>query len=246
MTSTTAKSTSSKTVTVEINGKKYTVDEKAAELMSRISALAERGNAQESEIVSLYRSYEALSETLKGQVYNYGDLEKMMVKLGEKNHVDALSGVLADGLAWNIKLTVEEVTGGTEYGYVLGSIGGNRLAKLLRIGFIDILTGAPADTAEPVRVKIPAEKSAGEIALALYRTADMTLTETRFAEKDGMLDFDAQSGLYAIVGITAAEKAEDTVKAESVTLPLTWIAAGGAGIAALLAVLIIELLKKKE
>lgn len=246
VTSTTAKSTSSKTVTVEINGKKYTVDEKAAELMSRISALAERGNAQESEIVSLYRSYEALSETLKGQVYNYGDLEKMMVKLGEKNHVDALSGVLADGLAWNIKLTVEEVTGGTEYGYVLGSIGGNRLAKLLRIGFIDILTGAPADTAEPVRVKIPAEKSAGEIALALYRTADMTLTETRFAEKDGMLDFDAQSGLYAIVGITAAEKAEDTVKAESVTLPLTWIAAGGAGIAALLAVLIIELLKKKE
>lgn len=246
VTSTTAKSTSSKTVTVEINGKKYTVDEKAAELMSRISALAERGNAQESEIVSLYRSYEALSETLKGQVYNYGDLEKMMIKLGEKNHVDALSGVSADNLAWNIKLTVEEVTGGTEYGYVLGSIGGNRLAKLLRIGFIDILTGVPADTAESVRVKIPAEKSAGEIALALYRTADMTLTETRFAEKDGVLDFDAQSGLYAIVGITAAEKAEDTVKAESVTLPLTWIAAGGAGIAALLAVLIIELLKKKE
>ena len=243
---TTAKSSAGKTVTVEIDGKKYTVDERAAELMTKISELAKRENAQESEIVSLYRVYNALPETVKPDVKNYSDLEKMMIKLGEKNHRDSASGVTAEGLEWNIRLKAEEVTGGTEYGYVLGSIGVNTLRKLMRVSFIDILTGRAYELTEPVKLSIPAELNGGEIALALYRVDDMTLAETRFSEKDGVLTFDAQSGLYAIVGIVPTEKDADTVREENVTLPLTWVAAGGAGIAALLAVLIIELLKRKE
>lgn len=243
---TTAKSSAGKTVTVEIDGKKYTVDERAAELMTKISELAKRGNAQESEIVSLYRVYSALPETVKPDVKNYSDLEKLMIKLGEKNHRDSASGVTAEGLEWNIRLKAEEVTGGTEYGYVLGSIGVNTLRKLMRVSFIDILTGRAYELAEPVKLSIPAELNGGEIALALYRVDDMTLAETRFSEKDGVLAFDAQSGLYAIVGVVPTEKDADTVREENVTLPLTWVAAGGAGIAALLAVLIIELLKRKE
>ena len=243
---TTAKSSAGKTVTVEIDGKKYTVDERAAELMTKISELAKRGNAQESEIVSLYRVYNALPETVKPDVKNYSDLEKLMIKLGEKNHRDSASGVTAEGLEWNIRLKAEEVTGGTEYGYVLGSIGVNTLRKLMRVSFIDILTGRAYELAEPVKLSIPAELNGGEIALALYRVDDMTLAETRFSEKDGVLAFDAQSGLYAIVGVVPTEKDADTVREENVTLPLTWVAAGGAGIAALLAVLIIELLKRKE
>lgn len=243
---TTAKSSAGKTVTVEIDGKKYTVDERAAELMTKISELAKRGNAQESEIVSLYRVYNALPETVKPDVKNYSDLEKLMIKLGEKNHRDSASGVTAEGLEWNIRLKAEEVTGGTEYGYVLGSIGVNTLRKLMRVSFIDILTGGAYELAEPVKLSIPAELNGGEIALALYRVDDMTLAETRFSEKDGVLAFDAQSGLYAIVGVVPTEKDADTVREENVTLPLTWVAAGGAGIAALLAVLIIELLKRKE
>ena len=243
---TTAKSSAGKTVTVEIDGKKYTVDERAAELMTKISELAKRGNAQESEIVSLYRVYNALPETVKPDVKNYSDLEKLMIKLGEKNHRDSASGVTAEGLEWNIRLKAEEVTGGTEYGYVLGSIGVNTLRKLMRVSFIDILTGRAYELAEPVKLSIPAELNGGEIALALYRVDDMTLAETRFSEKDGVLAFDAQSGLYAIVGVVPTEEDADTVREENVTLPLTWVAAGGAGIAALLAVLIIELLKRKE
>lgn len=243
---TTAKSSAGKTVTVEIDGKKYTVDERAAELMTKISELAKRGNAQESEIVSLYRVYNALPETVKPDVKNYSDLEKLMIKLGEKNHRDSASGVTAEGLEWNIRLKAEEVTGGTEYGYVLGSIGVNTLRKLMRVSFIDILTGRAYEPTEPVKLSIPAELNGGEIALALYRVDDMTLAETRFSEKDGVLAFDAQSGLYAIVGVVPTEKDADTVREENVTLPLTWVAAGGAGIAALLAVLIIELLKRKE
>ena len=243
---TTAKSSAGKTVTVEIDGKKYTVDERAAELMTKISELAKRGNAQESEIVSLYRVYNALPETVKPDVKNYSDLEKLMIKLGEKNHRDSASGVTAEGLEWNIRLKAEEVTGGTEYGYVLGSIGVNTLRKLMRVSFIDILTGRAYELAEPVKLSIPAELNGGEIALALYRVDDMTLAETRFSEKDGVLTFDAQSGLYAIVGVVPTEEDADTVREENVTLPLTWVAAGGAGIAALLAVLIIELLKRKE
>ncbi len=243
---TTAKSSAGKTVTVEIDGKKYTVDERAAELMTKISELAKRGNAQESEIVSLYRVYNALPETVKPDVKNYSDLEKLMIKLGEKNHRDSASGVTAEGLEWNIRLKAEEVTGGTEYGYVLGSIGVNTLRKLMRVSFIDILTGRAYELTEPVKLSIPAELNGGEIALALYRVDDMTLAETRFSEKDGVLAFDAQSGLYAIVGVVPTEEYADTVREENVTLPLTWVAAGGAGIAALLAVLIIELLKRKE
>ena len=243
---TTAKSSAGKTVTVEIDGKKYTVDERAAELMTKISELAKRGNAQESEIVSLYRVYNALPETVKPDVKNYSDLEKLMTKLGEKNHRDSASGVMAAGLEWNIRLKAEEVTGGTEYGYVLGSIGVNTLKKLMRISFIDILTGGAYELTEPVKLSVPAELNGGEIALALYCVDNMTLAETRFSEKDGVLTFDAQSGLYAIVGVVPAEKDTDTVREENVTLPLTWVAAGGAGIAALLAVLIIELLKRKE
>ncbi len=243
---TTAKSSVGKTVTVEIDGKKYTVDERAAELMTKISELAKRGNVQESEIVSLYRIYSALPETVKPDVKNYSDLEKLMIKLGEKNHRDSASGVTAAGLEWNIRLKAEEVTGGTEYGYVLGSIGVNTLKKLMRVSFIDILTGRAYELTAPVKLSIPAELSGGEIAFALYRVDDMALSETRFSEKDGVLTFDAQSGLYAIVGVVPAEKDADTVREESVTLPLTWVAAGGAGIAVLLAVLIIELLKRKE
>lgn len=243
---TTAKSSGGKTVTVEIDGKKYTVDERAAELMTKISELAKRGNVQESEIVSLYRIYSALPETVKPDVKNYSDLEKLMIKLGEKNHRDSASGVTAEGLEWNIRLKAEEVTGGTEYGYVLGSIGVNTLKKLMRVSFIDILTGRAYELTAPVKLSIPAELSGGEIALALYRVDDMTLAETRFSEKDGVLAFDAQSGLYAIVGVVPTEKDADTVREENVTLPLTWVAAGGAGIAALLAALIIELLKRKE
>ncbi len=243
---TTAKSSGGKTVTVEIDGKKYTVDERAAELMTKISELAKRGNVQESEIVSLYRIYSALPETVKPDVKNYSDLEKLMIKLGEKNHRDSASGVTAAGLEWNIRLKAEEVTGGTEYGYVLGSIGVNTLKKLMRVSFIDILTGRAYELTAPVKLSIPAELSGGEIAFALYRVDDMALSETRFSEKDGVLTFDAQSGLYAIVGVVPAEKDADTVREESVTLPLTWVAAGGAGIAVLLAVLIIELLKRKE
>lgn len=243
---TTAKSSAGKTVTVEIDGKKYTVDERAAELMTKISELAKRGNAQESEIISLYRIYNALPETVKPDVKNYSDLEKLMTKLGEKNHRDSTSGVMAAGLEWNIRLKAEEVTGGTEYGYVLGSIGVNTLKKLMRISFIDILTGRTYELTEPVKLSVPAELNGGEIALALYCVDNMTLAETRFSEKNGVLTFDAHSGLYAIVGVVPAEKDTDTVREENVTLPLTWVAAGGAGIAALLAVLIIELLKRKE
>ncbi len=240
------KSTASKTIAVEVNGKKYTVDERAAELMTKIGELAEKGNAQEDDILSLYRSYAALPETIRTQVYNYGDLEKMMAKLGEKNHCDSASGVVADGLAWNIKLKVEEVTGGTEYGYVLGSINGNRLAKLMRISFVDTLTGKTFESADAVKLSVPVEKQDGETDFALYRDDNMMLIETNFDEKDGALTFNAQSGLYAVVGVMPDEETEETQSADSVTIPIIWAAAGGAGIAVLLAVLVIKLLKRKE
>ena len=240
------KTTASKTITVEVNGKKYTVDERAAELMTKIGELAEKGNAQESDILSLYRSYAALPETIRTQVYNYGDLEKMIAKLGEKNHCDRVSGVIANGLDWNIRLRVEEVTGGTEYGYVLGSINGNRLIKLVRVSFVDILTGKTFESADAVKLSIPAEEQDRETDFALYRVDNMMLNETDFDEKNGVITFNAQSGMYAAVGVTSDEKGEETPDTDSVTIPLTWAAAGGADIAALLAVLVIKLFKRKE
>ena len=170
----------------------------------------------------------------------------MMVKLGEKNHCDSASGVAVEGLDWNIKLKVEEVTGGTEYGYVLGSINGNRLIKLVRVSFVDTLTGKTFESADAVKLSMPAEKQVGETDFALYRIDNMMLIETDFDEKNGVLTFNAQSGMYAAVGVTPDEKGEETPATDSVTIPLTWAAAGGAGIAALLAVLVIKMLKRKE
>lgn len=249
----TTKNTDSET-TVEINGKKYTVDVKAAELMTTICALAERGNVQENEIISLYRIYSALTDELKKQIYNYSDLEKLMDKLGERNHKDAASGISASGLEWNEKLNISVVDSGTEYGFICGSIGQNRLIRLVRITYTDILTGKKLDNVSDVQISVPASKSSGETAIEVYRFDNMELQRVSFSEKNGELSFNARSGeLFAIVGITPGDKAKDEAQdrevnadQDTVSLPLTWIAAGGAGVAVLITVLFIELLRKKE
>ncbi len=211
---------------VELDGKRYVVDEKAASLIERIRELSsnsgfedrgEDGGPDESEIetlVQIYREYLELSEEQQAYVLNYDVLEEMTEQAGEQNHQDSDTKIRAEGVEWYIKLEVSPVAEtDVFYRELQGSIGSGMLRTLYRIGFTDLLTGEEYQPEREVALVVPADgafledgsgqgQSVGTDGTGLY---DSLVDEEQFlvilVSGDGLIwypDFVSEDGAFLL------------------------------------------------
>lgn len=250
---------------VKIGDVLYLVDEEAAALMGKIESLVASADPAAADIIALYKEYDAMSDELKAQIFNYDDLQAMTNKLGIENHKDEEMGIEAEGLEWYIQLVVDPVASGNEYDSFANSIGNNTLIKLWDIYLLNLLTGEKVHTAQSLTLKV------GNIDVSDFEEIRIAhLTEAGQMEyldcimTDGYLTWKTDSlSLFGLIGgegeaeafLETEDVEEETVdepateaaapaeEAESAGMPWIWILLAVFGVAALVVVIA---LKKKS
>ena len=237
----------------------YMVDEPAAELMQSLDALSKMENPDEQDIIDAYLAYEAMSDDMKAQVFNYDDLEAMTNQLGVKNHRDEDAGMEVDGLDWYVQLEVGEVASGSEYDVVTGSIGSNTLVLLWDINLTNLLTGEKFEPGIVVKVRVKAPDISGfeQIRIA-HLLEDGRVEYCACTLEDGYIIWECTSfSCYALIGgrgeaINALDEnipaTLTTVQAEqsAPSLAWMWVLIGCLAAAGIAALVVVSLMKRKR
>ena len=200
---------------VTISGVTYTVDKAAAELMQRIEKLTKAGaETADEDWVDAYKTYAAMTEGEKSQIFNYDDLEAGLNAVGANYHrVEALGAEVKD-LPWNVKLELLPVSDNrlAEMGRAVEQ-GGSRMLRLYTLRLTDILTGEEYESTEPVEILMAAPANVDlEQYASLYmahRDENGRLIYDECDVQGGELLWDTRSsGLFALCGGRTEAEAE--------------------------------------
>ena len=191
--------------TVTIGGVSYRVDKAAAELMQEIEKLTAPGKEPtEAELLSAYKTYEAMGENLKTQIFNFDDLQPLLDGLTGLHR----SGASTEELPWSVELRLTQVTDSRVTDMAAGlEQSGHRLLSLYELTMTDILTGKPYVPPKTPRLRMDAPAGLSEEALLMAWTDENGRLQFLDVSRDGSsLLWDAPgSGLYALTyGQTAA------------------------------------------
>ena len=130
--------------------------------------------AQEKELLDIERAYRALSAAEQQNVRQYPAFETLLAAYGERNHLDALTGVRVEGVDWNIRLLAirQRPAQAAKDEISRTFLGEGRLSSLYYLTLVDLLTGAEYQPESAVKLTLPANAPEDETAIACYVSAE--------------------------------------------------------------------------
>ena len=193
---------------VTIGGVSYRVDKAAAELMKEIERLTAPGKEPtEAELVSAYKTYEAMSEELKTQIFNFDELQPRLYALTALHQ----SGASTEELPWSVELRLTRLTD-SRMRDMAGALeqSGHRLLSLYELTMTDILTGKPYIPPKAVRLRMDAPAGLSDETLLMAWTDENERLQYLDVTRDGgsLLWNAPESSLYALTYSQVAAVAE--------------------------------------
>ena len=211
--------------TVTVDGQDYAVTEAVAAVIEAISAMPQGETYDLEAVLAAYRLFAALPADQQEQVVNYDDLEAQMNRVGEDQHRDQASGLLAEGLPWHVRLQVEVIAqADADYQALAGNVGSNALLSMWNISLIDILTGAAYQPTVAITLRAPALAASQYERIAIARWEDEQADYLDCQLKDGEAVWqDTKLGSYGLIGIAKESDRilDDEAQEEPQTTPTT-------------------------
>lgn len=254
-----ASKTTTKKTTTTTTKKSTDTEEDLTKIAQKVKEMLEDLNDDSlvGEIVDVILAYEELTEEEKEAIDKEHLVEALKERAAELAQTDQKTGIAVSGVAWNIKLTVEDILEVTTIQEIQEKLSGNSMLGLWNIYLEDMLTGEKYEPSGTLLVKIP-------LALLGNYTVYDGLAVVHYGE-DGNVEYlnctvvgdcivfnTVEFSNYAVVGYNGVSPLDglQTVDVEEAVdsngMPwIPWVIAGGCGVA-LLAVLLLLAKKNKN
>lgn len=190
---------------LSLNGITYMVDAEAATLMKQIDTLTKAKKLNMKLLATAYTAYMDMSDKLKAQVINYGDLEALTNKAGEENHTDAATGIQIEDAPWYVKINVKKSVDKSVSDIIKNSIGSNEMLMLWDINLINMLEGAEYYPDASITLSAPADDLSrfSQVRIAHYDGSKNEYLDCTVA--DGRITWQTQSfSTFAVIASEAA------------------------------------------